>query len=165
MARRLMLACCVALSCALGSAASRAQAPSDASLAAARELVVVMRSTDQIKLMLPSIMQALKPAIVQGRPDVQKDFDALVPILIDGMSARVNELVDQLAVVYAKNFTVDDMRDIANFYRSPVGQKLLDKLPAVMQESMSIGQSFGQKIAGEMQARLIDELRKRGHKI
>jgi len=34
----------------------------------------------------------------------------------------------------------------------------------VMQESMTIGQTIGQQIANELQSRMVEELRKKGHK-
>jgi hypothetical protein len=46
-----------------------------------------------------------------------------------------------------------------------VGQKFLEKMPAIAQESMSAGQKWGQTVAGEMRGRIIEELRKRGHNI
>lgn len=142
-----------------------AQPAPDATMSAARELITVMRAADQLKQMLPSIMQALKPAIIQGRPQVERDLETLIPLLLDGMSSRVGELIDPMAGVYARNFTADEMQQLATFYRSPVGQKFLDKMPIVMQESMSIGQSFGQQVATEMQSRMIEELRKKGHNL
>jgi hypothetical protein len=57
------------------------------------------------------------------------------------------------------------MRQLTAFYRGPVGQKFLDKMPAIMQESMSVGQKFAQTFAGELRERMLDELRKRGHKL
>jgi uncharacterized protein len=139
-------------------------APDDA-LLAARELIAVTRATEQIKQMLPTIMQALKPAIVQGRPQVERDFDAVMPLLLDAVGSRIGEMVDQMASVYARNFTPDEMRQLVAFYRGPLGQKFLEKMPTVMQESMSVGQAFGQRIAGELRSRMIEELRKKGHSI
>jgi hypothetical protein len=57
------------------------------------------------------------------------------------------------------------MRQMMTFYRSPVGQKVLEKMPVVMQESMSVGQAFGQRVGVELRTRMIEELRKRGHSI
>jgi hypothetical protein len=139
-------------------------APAD-TVSAARELITIMRATDQLKQMLPTIMQALKPAIAQGRPQVERDLDTLMPVLLDSMSSRLGELVDQMAGVYARNFTSDEIRQLTTFYRTPVGQKFLEKMPTVMQESMSLGQAFGQKVAGELQTRMIEELRKKGHNL
>jgi hypothetical protein len=57
------------------------------------------------------------------------------------------------------------MRQLITFYRQPIGQKLLEKTPIVAQESMAVGQQFGQSIAVELQRLVTEELRKRGHKI
>jgi uncharacterized protein len=70
-----------------------------------------------------------------------------------------------VAAVYARNFTADELRQVTAFYRTPVGQKMLEKLPAITQESMTVGQKFGQSVAAELRTRMIEELRKRGHKI
>jgi len=155
----------VAFAAALWVGPVAAQPAPDETLSAARELITVMRATDQLKQMLPTIMQALKPAIAQGRPQVERDLDTLMPLLLDGMGSRVGELVDQMAAVYARNFTRDEIGQLTTFYRTPVGQKFLEKMPTVMQESMSLGQAFGQRVAGELQTRMIEELRKKGHNL
>jgi hypothetical protein len=142
-----------------------AQAPPPDALAAAKELVVTMRAADQLKNLLPVIMQQLKPAIVQGRPQIEKDYDAIMPTLVEGMLARGNELIELMAVVYARNFTAAEIQQVTAFYRGPVGQKFLEKMPAIAQESMQAGQKWGQAVAGEMRTRVIEELRKRGHNI
>jgi uncharacterized protein len=149
----------------LGGSAVVAQTPSPDVAAAARELVVTVRAADQLKTMMPIIMQQLKPAIVQGRPQVEKDYDAIMPLILDRMAAHSNEFVDLVAAIYARNFTAEEIREVTAFYRSPVGQKFLEKMPAVTQESFAAGQKWGQVIAGDMRTRLIEELRKRGHSI
>jgi len=110
-------------------------------------------------------MQQLKPAIVQGRAEVGRDYDALMPQLLQGVLARTDTFVDGLAIVYARNLTIDEMKQLADFYRSPVGQTFLKKMPVIVQESMALGQRFGEEAAGELHDRMIEELRKRGHKI
>jgi hypothetical protein len=39
-----------------------------------------MRISDQLTLMLPTIMQTIRPLVIQGRQDIERDFDALSPI-------------------------------------------------------------------------------------
>ncbi|WP_407149646.1 DUF2059 domain-containing protein [Bradyrhizobium sp. ORS 86] len=77
---------------------------------------------DQFKALMPAIMKSMKPAIVQGRSDVDHDYDTLTPILLAGFQARFNELSEAVAIVYASNFTPDDLRDLIAFYKTPVGQ-------------------------------------------
>ena len=124
-----------------------------------------MRAVDLFKTIMPAMMQSLKPAIVQNRPQVERDYEVIVPLLLEGMNERLNEVIEQIAAVYARNFTADELREAVAFYRGPTGQKIVQKLPTITQESMAIGQRFGQSIASELRGRMIDELRKRGHNI
>ena len=142
-----------------------AQTTSPEAIAAAKELMVASKMSDQISLMLPHIMQQLKPLIARGNAKLEADFDALMPIMMQGMSAQLDKFLDQGAQIYAKHFTADEIRQVTNFYRSPAGEKFLRKQPEVVQETMALGQQFGPAIAKDIQARIIEELRKRGHKI
>ena len=146
--------------------AGQAQAPSAEGLTAARELVVTMQVADQFKMIVPLMMQSIRPAIVQGRsPQFERDFDAIVQVMIDGMSSRFGEMGELIAGIYAQNFTVAELREVIAFYRGPTGQKLLEKTPAIAQQSMAMGQKFGESLMNDLQGRMKDELRKRGHKI
>ena len=144
---------------------ARSQSPSPDALAAAKELVVTMRAADQLKTLFPMILQQLKPAIAQGRPEVEKDYDTFMPQIVAAANARMAEFVDAIATVYAAHFTADELRQIAEFYKGPVGQKFLQNMPKIMQDSMSVGQKFGESLASDMRGKRIDELRKKGHKI
>lgn len=137
--------------------------PPAENLAAARELILVMKATDQFKNLLPAIFQALKPALVQNRPDVEKDFDAIIPLITNRAMQRVNELADMLATIYARNFSVSELHDLTAFYRSPTGQKLIERQPTIARESLAAGQQFGQTLANDLRQEITDELRKRGH--
>ena len=131
--------------------------------AAAKELVIAMRADQQVKNVFPIIMQQLKPVITGGKPEAVRDFDALMPVALGVMNEQTAEFVGMIAAIYARNFTAAELREITAFYKSPGGQKLLDKQPALLQESAAIGQKFGQGIANELQKRMSDELKKRGH--
>jgi hypothetical protein len=142
-----------------------AQTPLPDALAAARELVAVSGAAESAKLLLPSVVQLMKPAIVQGRPQVEKDFDALAPQLLESFNARVNDLIDQIVIIYATNFTAAEIKEIITFYHGPAGQKFLARGPTIAQQSMAAGQRIGAQIGRELQTRMIGELKKRGHNI
>jgi uncharacterized protein len=146
----------------------RAQTPSTAApppaenLAAARELVATMRATDQLRAVLPTIVEGMKPAVVQGRPQVAKDFDAIMPIIVNGAMQRLDKLTEMLADVYARNFSVDEIHDLIAFYRTPTGEKLLQRQAVIARESMAAGQQFGQELVQDIRQQITDELKKRG---
>lgn len=131
--------------------------------AAAKELIIAMRADQQVKNVFPIIMQQLKPMITGGKPEAARDFDALMPIALGLMNERTAEFVAAIAAAYARNFSAAELREITAFYNSPGGQKMLDKQPALLQESAAIGQKFGQGVAADLQKRMTEEMKKRGH--
>ena len=163
--RRIAGLCAAAflLAAPLARAQPDAPTPSPEALAAARELVSTMNLTEQFKVLMPAIMKGLKPAIVQNRSNVERDYDAMTPVLLDGFQARLGELSEAVAIIYAGNFSPDDLHALTAFYQSPTGRKLLQKTPEVATQTMAAGQKFGQSVAADMRQRMIEELRKKGH--
>ena len=156
---------CVLAALVFSAAPAVPQSPSEDTMRAARELVIASRAADQIKMLLPLIVQQLKPMIAQNRPEVERDLDQIMPLMLERMNSRIEQFTDTVAQIYARNFTVDELRQIQAFYRSPTGQKLIDRTPAIAQESMALGQKVGQDVANELRGRAIEELRRRGHNI
>jgi uncharacterized protein len=147
----------------LSAPLARAQVPpSPEALAAAKELVVTMHLDEQFAAVLPGVVKNMKPTIVQGRSEIDRQYDVLAPILIDGFKARISELSDAAAIVYARNFSTEDLLALSAFYKTPLGQRVLQKTPTVTQEIMVVGGKFGKSIAEDMQKRMIEELRKKG---
>jgi hypothetical protein len=144
---------------------ARAESLSPESIAAAKELVATIKLGEQFKSLMPTIMTTLKPAIVQGRANVERDYDAMIPMLLQSFQSRMDELSDAVVKVYASNFTADDLRALIVFYKTPVGQKFLQKTPLLAQQTMAVGQQFGRSVASEIRTRMIEELRKKGHAI
>jgi hypothetical protein len=145
------------------AAPAQAQSSSPDSMAAAKELIDTIDLADQFKNLMPVIMKNLKPAIVQGRSDVDRDYDVMVPILLEGFQARIGELTDAVVIIYSSIFSAEELRTVTAFYKTPAGQKFLQKQPVVVQLTMAAGQKFGQSVAADMQKRMIEELRKKGH--
>ena len=142
-----------------------AQTPSPEALAMARSLISTMKLTDQYKALLPVILLSIKPAVVQGRPEIERDYDAMAAQIADAYAPYYSSMVDSAASLYASNFTVDELREIDAFYRLPVGQKLLQKLLPITQQSMQIGQDASREAAEDLRIRLTDLLRQKGHKM
>jgi uncharacterized protein len=141
------------------------QSASPQSLAAAKELMIASKMADQINTLLPAIMQQLKPLVAKGSPQIERDFDTLMPAMMNVMNTHLDAFLDSGAQIYARHFTAEEMQQVTNFYRSTTGQKFLQKQPELVREGMALGQQFGQAIARDVQGRMVEELRKRGHPI
>ena len=162
MSKRLMI---IGVTLLFSISTAPAQTPSPEALAMARSLISTMKLTDQYKALLPVILLSIKPAVVQGRAEIERDYDAMAAQIADAYAPYYSSMVDSAASLYASNFTVDELREIDAFYRLPVGQKLLQKSPAITQQSMQIGQDASRKAAEDLRIRLTDLLRQKGHKM
>jgi hypothetical protein len=85
--------------------------------------------------------------------------------MMEVMNGKLTGFAEAVAVIYARNFAADELRQVTAFYRGPIGQKFLEKMPVITQESMAMGNKFGQEIAAELRNRMVEELRKKGHNI
>ncbi|WP_315761590.1 MULTISPECIES: DUF2059 domain-containing protein [unclassified Bradyrhizobium] len=144
------------------SPAARAQDPTPESLAAAKELIAVMHLKDQFAAVMPIIVKGMKSAIVQGRPEVDRQYDAMTPKLLEAFQSKASEFSDATAMIYARNFSAEDLKVLTAFYKTPAGQRFLQKMPLLAQESMAVGKQFGQAVGEEMKKRMIEDLRKSG---
>ena len=160
--KRLMIAGSVLL---FSIGVARAQTPSPEAMAAARELVTTLKLSDQYKALLPVILLGLKPTLTQDRPEIERDYDAMMPAVADAYTPYYNAMVDSIATVYANSFSVDELRQIEAFYRQPVGQKFLDKSQAIRRQSVQIGEDTSRKAAEDLRASLTQLLRQKGHKL
>src|SRR6476660_3021891 len=162
MSRHILMTAGVLLCLTLGASA---QAPSPNAMSAARSLVTTMKLGDQYKALLPVILLNLKPTLVQDRPEIERDYDAMMPMIVDAFTPYYAAMVDDIATVYANNFTAGELREIEAFYRQPVGQKFLAKAQAITQQSMQVGQEASRKAAEDLRTRLTEALRQKGHKL
>src|SRR5579863_9621694 len=162
MARRFLIIACLLL---LSAPATRAQTPEPGAMAAARSLVTTMKLADQYKALLPAILLSLRPALTQDRPEIEQDYDAMMPMIADAFTPYYTSMVDGIAAIYATNFTAAELRDIEAFYRQPAGQKLLQKMPVLSQQALAVGQEIGRKAADDLRQRLTEALRQKGHKL
>jgi uncharacterized protein len=88
-----------------------------------------------------------------------------MPMMVEAFAPYYSAMVDNVATVYANNFTVAELREIEAFYRQPVGQKLLDKSQVIAQQSAQVGQDASRKAADDLRKRLTEALRQKGHKL
>jgi len=159
---RLLLSISGALLLFLCNAQAQAQAPSPE--ATARKLVVTLKIADQYRAALPQLLLKLRPVVTQDRPEIEHDYDAMTAPGSDIYAPFAAGMIDQIAALYATNFTVEELRQIEAFYVQPAGRKLLEKSDALAQASAQIGQDVNQKAVDDLKQRLTEALRQKGRK-
>ncbi len=142
---------------AAATPASKADAP--ASEASIRELMEITHSRKMLDDMMANVQAMLRKQIQQTTPEsglnekqkqILNDMQAkMVKLFTDDMKWENMEPV--FIEIYQKTFTQGDIDDLITFYKSKTGQKMLAKMPLIVQNSMQIMQDRMQSLIPKLQ--------------
>jgi hypothetical protein len=104
------------------------------------EIEKMLQLTGMEKLMAQMKTQMIS-ALKSQMKQVPESFWAKFQEKLD-----THELLERIIPLYDKYYTIEDLKAVNAFYESPAGQKLLSTLPQITQESMKIGQEWGEKV-------------------
>lgn len=131
-------------------------------LAAARELMVVAGSARQFDQVMPILTANMTKAFVALAPHAEQPIREIMGELLKRFSDRKGELIDQIAGAYAEKLSLEEIKELTRFYSSGVGAKFIAVMPELMQQSMVLGQRWGESIGREIDEEVRRELKKRG---
>jgi hypothetical protein len=169
----ILLAASVALSLAFSVHSAAAQAPaappaaelkpvSASAMQAARDLLTVKNVSQVYVNAVPSIVQRAKDQFLANNLSYQKDLNEVATTVAKTMAGKEKEIGEQMAKIYANDFTEQEMKDLTTFYKSALGQKLLTAEPNAIQASMMYmnqwAQGFSEAVVNEFRS----EMKKRG---
>lgn len=123
----------------LAAAPAAAQEPTPGETAAARELLEVSRTRE-------NFIRALELGMEQGgmgelTPPVQK---ALREFMDEHF--RFEDMEPEFIRMYADLYTEEEIREMTAFYRTPVGQRVVETMPELMAASQRIAQERLQSV-------------------
>lgn len=80
-----------------------------------------------------------------------KPFKSMVPAenqeaFMKEVRATMPDLYKQIAEVYMEYYTHEEIKEILDFYESPIGQKVIEQTPKITEKSMTIGQTWGMSL-------------------
>jgi uncharacterized protein len=158
-----LAAVAIVLVMASPAANAQQQQPSAAALATARELIAVTGATTLFTPLIAGVVEQAKLLFLQQDPSLSKDLNDISVKMRTDLAPRFGELTDEVARLYATNFSEQELKDILAFYKSAPGQKLLSEQPKVVDSSMKFAQGWANKLSDEVIAKMRDELKKKGH--
>lgn len=137
MRKPIVVSCGLVFGLLAGATASAGQEVSREE-ALARELLEVSGAGE----MGLQVVRQMVESFAGSNPDVPREF-------WDRFIERVDpeELEEMVVPIYTKHLTAEEMEATIEFYRTPVGQSILRKMPVVMAESMQAGQQWGMELA------------------
>ena len=125
-------------------------------LRAAREMVRLSGSVETMRKSFPAILEQIRPVLAKQGAN-QKTIDELMVRFSARLETEVGSYADQLASVYARELSEEDLKNLAEFYKSPTGQRWSAKQPAIISEVKTIGTGLGEQIAREVLTQYVKE--------
>ena len=98
-----------------------------------------------------SVLKTAKPDIPSRALEIVKD--ETTKLLAQNITSQ-NGLLFQIATLYSQYFSDDEVRTMIAFYETPIGRKLVASQPLLFQESVKIGNAWGQSLSGELGRRI-----------
>src|SRR3569623_1209975 len=147
----LALGCLLALHCGQASAAGiSAERHADID-----KLLTMTNALTLGKQMSDFMVQTMAGALKSSNPKIpDKVIAALPEITNDVISEQMPVFKEMLIALYAQYYTAEDIKALIDFYSSDIGQKPIQVMPALMQDSMSRGAAWGQGLGPEIARRL-----------
>ena len=119
------------------------------------ELLTLMNSSamvnsiyNQMGKMMQGMGQQLKV-----KPEEKAIFDKFTTKMFTIMKEEMNwqKMKAPTIEIYAKHFSEQEIKDMVAFYKTESGQSMVKKLPAVMTDSMMMGQNMMKSFFPKMQ--------------
>ncbi len=121
-----------------------------AHLAAARAAIKAISATDQFDNLLPNAATQVKSEFIPNNPDKESQISDMVDERALKLASRRGDLENEVARIYAKMFTEDELNQIAKFYSSEAGKKLLAQGPAATREMMQSAEVWSNGIMRDL---------------
>ncbi len=116
-----------------------------------------------------AIAQQLINNLKASHPDITPKAFTIIKVETGNLLANpaINkQLVEMLVPIYAKYYTDADVRQMIAFYKTPLGQKIIQNNPEIAQASMRDGEQWGKDVlAPELVKRIRARFQKEGIKI
>ncbi len=147
------------------SAAPAAGGPTAAQIALGREIVVASGVSRSFAITIPQFLDQIGTRLTQTRPDLIKDLNVVMEQIKPEFDKRVDEIVDKAGRLYAERLSEQELKDVANFFKSPSGVKYVAEQPIVLNTIYVALQGWQQQISTDMMTRVREEMKKKGHEL
>ncbi len=129
----------------------------------AEQFLNINKVKDQVDLMYGKIEGIIFSQLeaIDIPDEREKNLQAMQKIALDLLFEGLSwdKLKDEYIQLYADTFTEEELQGIIDFSKSPLGQKMAEKSPILMQRSMEIGRQHAQQVMPQVQKAIQDYIK------
>lgn len=124
-----------------------AEEANDESMAAAEKLLVTMKVQEDLTTNFKTSMEFMLQPMVQELRLSAEQTKKLNEIITDWWENDIDQkdIFKQYKVIYANNYTAEELAELELFYQTPLGAKVLALTPELTQRGMEIGMAAAQE--------------------
>lgn len=146
----------------LAAPVAQAQELSASHVAIAVEVVRAAGATRGFDNVLPRLAGQVIDRLIRLRPDLHKEIAAAVEAAAIKLAVRRTELDTDVARIWAKYFTEDELHSLLAFYTSDAGKKFSEVGPRAVAESYQAVDRWSGRVGEELLEKSREELRNQG---
>jgi uncharacterized protein len=110
--------------------------------------------------MLPQMIEVIRKA----NPEIpQQVLDALANDGKEEFHKALPELIEPMISIYDANYSADEVRQLLAFYQSPLGRKMIARMPEITQQSIAVGNAWGASAGERVAARIRASAKQKGY--
>ncbi|MBD8892820.1 DUF2059 domain-containing protein [Roseibium litorale] len=130
-------------------------------LAAAKEVVTATKALSSFDDILPLLAEQTRTLFVQSDPARTQEIVDVTSEVALKLAAKRAELNKTIYEIWARRFTEDELKQLVEFYNSPLGSKLTDNGPTITALAIGAARQWQDQISSELVAMVREELDKR----
>lgn len=111
---------------------------------------------------LPSLAISVEQRLIRLRPDAAAKISAAVQATALKLVARRKDMDQDVARLWARTFTEQELVQIATFLKSPAGKKYQDQGQKVITDMFQIVAQWSERVGAELLDKTKEELKKQG---
>jgi len=115
-----------------------------------------------IDLLVPQVIGSLRKT---NEKIPNAAWDEFAVICVEEMKRALPQLEEPIIAIYDANFSDDEIKQLVAFYQSPVGRKIVIQQPQLTQQSLTLGQSWGEQAAARAVERIRAAARQKGYEL
>jgi hypothetical protein len=153
----------LALVCA-APAFAQAPALAPSHLQVAREVADLTGITQNITGIYGEFENSVQ-GLLATRPEMKKDADAVIAALKPEADKRIEDMAKTSAEIFARRMNEADLKEVASFFKSPVGQRYSALRREATDDLLLVLQPWTLQTSQYLFDRFSQEMRKRGHNL
>ena len=135
---------------------------------AIKELMSITGSTQLAEIVGKAVFQKMANSVQETNPEIDpralKIIEEELTSLMREETGEKGSFQQVIYPIYNKYLTLDEIREIIRFYKTPAGKKIISVLPNMMQESMQATQPWANSLMPRLQQRVLARFEKEGIK-